>query len=970
MRKINLVMLTLFFLFRLAWSTVPLIQIGEGKSVNIDGKLNDISWQKSAVIFPFIENMGKGLAETQTHVKLFYNKKALYVAFICDEPHLDQLKTEHLKRDTDVWRDDCVELHILSPDKKDTYHILVNSLGITDDRKSGDYTWDPALNIVSFKNTDAKQWGIEMEIPWTELGFSVQRGDSIAMNFTRMRQYKFERSAWNATYGTFNSIKHFGEIVFAEQGVIPKQVEVGSPQAGVNYADILIDFPGDTKVKVSGNGGQTVLIKPQMKQPFKLPYVLGLTKGDVVLLAQRNSNLLWRAVFPGNFGDVPKLDRLKQILNSINAASLSIQEIKQLKNQAVSVKKEMEIVIQNSIKSGKAIPLPLYKKINKAVDESADNLSQKLWIVWTKNSWDNVSRNEIPASLAETKLLKFNGLVNEYFSGNFIITNFTNKALRIRLIPGNFIWQDKVTFNGMKPELLIADWQDVISGETIADPLIPLNAAGRLDIPSGESRQVWITLPARDIPPGNYKSDIGILTIGNHETKGSAILKKVKLDLQVEPLRISTSPDFAVYNWDYASTENYVKDLFEHKVTYYLSSTSMPLPRFDKEGNALTAIDYSKMDAILRIKLKYARKAGGKILFSYGLLESFDTAVKAKYNFTYRSPAWDRAFRFAYTNWLDHLKKLGMNYDDFYVQVWDEALLEEVDNTIKGCKLMREIDPNVKLVMDGSQNINELMALDPYIDVWIPHLDALLKRKDGKELLNFYHNVNEPVFGYTCNINMKSQDVNDYHRLKPWYAASLDLDGVFYWAYNSWRGDPWNDYDGVPEASGVFYSDCGAVYNGIDGPITSRRWEASREGIEDWQLIRLVENIAAQKSVKSDIDQIVLNVISQPDSNTFADKGREKIMEIGLGEVSKNPLKIENAKGLQKGKTLTVSFNANHKTSGKLLYRVIGTNDWESEKISSKKKHKISLSLPPEAQADWIILVWDEQGRVAYKKMR
>jgi hypothetical protein len=283
---------------------------------------------------------------------------------------------------------------------------------------------------------------------------------------------------------------------------------------------------------------------------------------------------------------------------------------------------------------------------------------------------------------------------------------------------------------------------------------------------------------------------------------------------------------------------------------------------------------------------------------------------------------------------------------------------------------MREIDPNVKLVMDGAQSLKELKALDPYIDVWVPHLDALLKRKDRKELLNFYHSVNEPVFGYTCNINMKSQDVNDYHRLKPWYAAGLELDGVFYWAYNSWRGDPWNDYDGPIEASGAFYSDCGAVYNGIDGPITSRRWEASREGIEDWQLIRLTKNLTSKKGVKSDIERIIHNVIFHPDSSTFADKGRTKIMEIALREAADNPLKIENAEGRQKGRNLALSFSTNHKTTGKLLYRIIGSNDWKSDEIAEGKKHIISVLLPPEAKADWIILAWDKQGRVVYKKMR
>ena len=108
----------------------------------------------------------------------------------------------------------------------------------------------------------------------------------------------------------------------------------------------------------------------------------------------------------------------------------------------------------------------------------------------------------------------------------------------------------------------------------------------------------------------------------------------------------------------------------------------------------------------------------------------------------------------------------------------------------------------------------------------------------GEKLLGLYKSTGKPVWTYTCSINMKSLDPLDYYRLKPWRAWKLGLNGVCYWAYNSWRGDPWNDFDGE-------IGDCGAVYNGPLGPVTSRRWEAWREGLEDYLYLHLLKSAAA-----------------------------------------------------------------------------------------------------------------------------
>jgi len=43
---------------------------------------------------------------------------------------------------------------------------------------------------------------------------------------------------------------------------------------------------------------------------------------------------------------------------------------------------------------------------------------------------------------------------------------------------------------------------------------------------------------------------------------------------------------------------------------------------------------------------------------------------------------------------------------------------------------------------------------------------------------------------------------------------------------------------------GVYSGDCAMVYAGTNGPITTRRWEAFRDGAEDYECLMLLKKYA------------------------------------------------------------------------------------------------------------------------------
>lgn len=76
-------------------------------------------------------------------------------------------------------------------------------------------------------------------------------------------------------------------------------------------------------------------------------------------------------------------------------------------------------------------------------------------------------------------------------------------------------------------------------------------------------------------------------------------------------------------------------------------------------------------------------------------------------------------------------------------------------------------------------------------------------------------------------------------RMDGWMAWRLGLKGIGYWIY---AGKWWGRYSGFDDRE---RANTAFVYLGPDGPVTSRRLEAYREGIEDHKLLWVLDRAAA-----------------------------------------------------------------------------------------------------------------------------
>ncbi|MFH0797556.1 MAG: sugar-binding protein [Candidatus Omnitrophota bacterium] len=179
----------------------------------IDGYGTDPCWNDCETITDFYE-LGGGISDSKTFVKVCYDDDNLYVFFNNVEP-LEKLAAP-LPRDTAIWSSDHVELFI-DPyrDLTNWFQLLVDTGGTIEDLRYGatgrSEEWNGDFQVKTVLNWKAS-WMAEYKVPFKVVEKTPKDGDVWGFNFGRM-DVAGEWSNW-ATNGAFLDPAGFGEVVF------------------------------------------------------------------------------------------------------------------------------------------------------------------------------------------------------------------------------------------------------------------------------------------------------------------------------------------------------------------------------------------------------------------------------------------------------------------------------------------------------------------------------------------------------------------------------------------------------------------------------------------------------------------------------------------------------------------------------------------------------------------------------------
>lgn len=347
-----------------------------------------------------------------------------------------------------------------------------------------------------------------------------------------------------------------------------------------------------------------------------------------------------------------------------------------------------------------------------------------------------------------------------------------------------------------------------------ADALPLLNQGQTILVPAWGARQLWFTINTARLAPGAWTGRIRLraLNTSPHEIAVPLTIEVWKAGLPAkQPLRLC--------HWGYVhqsvlsdQPEAAMKDQLAHGTNVFVGGF-VPIVKFNADGALVGEIDYKAHDNYVRRHAPH-----GIVLFQGwgigGPAEAF-------------TPAWKKAAIAYIRAWVKHLAEMGVGYDGFAFYPVDEPGLNDglVDLYVNYAKVAREADPKILMYTDpvGRASMDDLKKMAPYVDIWCPNRRGYLMGA-GDEKLAFIKSTGKTVWTYECEGDAKHQSPLAYYRGLAWLAWRHGLTGIGFWNYCV-GPEPWYE-------KGEYTM----IYQG-DGVVPSKRWEAVRDGIEDYSML-------------------------------------------------------------------------------------------------------------------------------------
>ena len=261
--------------------------------------------------------------------------------------------------------------------------------------------------------------------------------------------------------------------------------------------------------------------------------------------------------------------------------------------------------------------------------------------------------------------------------------------------------------------------------------------------------------------------------------------------------------------------------------------------------------------------------------------------------------SWKAGMRQYLTRWVAHLRATGVDYDRFAMYPFDEDLGDEFYEL---AKFIKKVDPRIPLFANSPGRGQEkgVGRFLPYVDTWcLP--ERLPRSRQARAELR--RHGDKEIWRYNARGNAKSLSPYEYYRLQPWRAWSEGDTGCGFWVYATGRGgqscNGWDDYT------------CGrgrwsVMYDGRDAPvdgggevyIPSRRWEAWREGVEDYEYLHTLHRrieAARRRSLPDSIVEEAKAVLSQSVTDIHATRHDPNVVYTVRRRITEAILRLDRA---------------------------------------------------------------------------
>lgn len=446
-------------------------------------------------------------------------------------------------------------------------------------------------------------------------------------------------------------------------------------------------------------------------------------------------------------------------------------------------------------------------------------------VAWVENPWDTLTSTPSLTRIQDGvgKSVRLSGIQNEYETSCIGILNPTSADRMVSLSwDGDATVAQAVQVRSVKA-VMAAD------GQVVYDALIPHALSEPINMAPNTTTYLWLTVDLRRLPVGSSTASL--------ELSSSKSKLRIPFEIHVANTTLQQGEIGAV-NWAYTKDlpiwqdpKAAVNDLVAHRINVFVIPAS-DLPQPTTRSTAHTAT-FPKLSAYLQL---FGTKSFYLLYFQW-IPERFN---EQGLSWLDPSSGFDpHQRRRAVEDWLklirDTMAQAGVKESQWALYPVDEPSGKHRAFMQFMLSLFKELAPTVQIYanpIDTPSNptsVSDLQALEPYVDIWQP--DISFAEKSGK---GFFQSLRKKWWIYGNPTRPAKSQAPMHYRSISWRAWQLGASGVGFWSYSNTGGtSAWDDLDGrMP--------DWAVVYEG-DPLISSRRWEAFREGVEDFLLLRYLD---------------------------------------------------------------------------------------------------------------------------------
>lgn len=461
--------------------------------------------------------------------------------------------------------------------------------------------------------------------------------------------------------------------------------------------------------------------------------------------------------------------------------------------------------------------------------------------------------------------------------------------------------------------------RDIIrsASDYFPDPILPDSA---FTVEAGEVQPLWVSIPiGRTAEPGLYKGTVviqGKTSSGNKQWSKDFYIRVYPVTLGKSPLFVTNwSAHFNAVTMSFLNNNEPVElysdfywelvELHADIMASHRQNVHRIYPiwhtRYTYEDGRYT-FDFSRFDKETELFDRYGvleRIEGGHIAWRSGdwdspfyvevpLPDDEETRkmsaginpLKVENGIRFvKLPIEDERTRSFLDQFLPALKDhlAGKGWLDRYMQhIADEPTDKNWESYRNISGYVKKHLPDVK-ILDAVLTSKELAGT---IDVWVPVLDVLHRdhafysdlQKQGKE-----------VWFYTCVVprgNYANRFIEQpliQTRLLHWINFKYDVTGYLHWGLNYWEKNQLH-IDASRDRGKLPAGDNCIIYPGYRKLYTSIRFEAMRDGIDDYQLLKMIEEKDAAKA-RGFVNNLILNFDSYDNSVSYFRKTRKEMLD-------------------------------------------------------------------------------------------